>query len=57
MLAPSTHPLAARRLMAAVLLARHADDAHDWRDEGPPRPAGYGTTIRAVVLAAVNTIA
>ena len=57
MLAPSTHPLGARRLMAAVLLAQPADAAHDWRDDVPPRPADYGATIHAAVLAAVNSIA
>jgi len=57
LLAPSTHPLAARRLMAAVLLAGRAYDAHAWRDDVPPRPVDYGATIRAAVLAAVNTIA
>jgi hypothetical protein len=57
MLAPSAHPLRARRLMAAVLLARCAGAGHSWRDEPPPRPADYGAAVRDAVLCAVNTIA
>jgi hypothetical protein len=58
MLAPSTHPLGARRLMTAVLLARRAGDGHHWRDDPPlPRPVDYAATIRAAVVAAVNAIA
>jgi hypothetical protein len=55
MLAPSTHPLGARRLLAAVLLARCADARHNRREDFPPRPVDYAATMRAAVLAAVNT--
>jgi hypothetical protein len=57
MLAPSTHPLSARRLMAAVLLAQRAGDGHNGRDDQPPRPVDYAATMRAAVVAAVNAIA
>jgi hypothetical protein len=57
MLAPSTHPLGARRLLAAALIAQRANAPRGWGDELPPRPADFAATIHDAVVAAANTIA
>jgi hypothetical protein len=58
MLAPSTHPLGARRLMAAVLITDRtsAADYRRWLDGEPRRPAAYGHAIADATLVAVNSL-
>jgi hypothetical protein len=57
MLAPSTHPIAARRLMAAVILVhRVADGYREWRIGETPRPAAFWPTLSDAFLAAVNSL-
>ena len=56
-LAPATHPLDARRLMAAVVIARRAGGEYSNRiDGGPPRPPTFFTTISDARMAAVNSL-
>jgi hypothetical protein len=57
MLAPSTHPMVARRLMAAVIIVRRVADAYrEWRAGGIARPAAFWPMINDAVLAAVNAV-
>jgi hypothetical protein len=57
MLAPSTHPIVARRLMAAVIIVRRCADAYrEWRLGGIPRPEAFWPTINDARLVAVNTL-
>lgn len=55
-LAPSTHPLGARRLMAAVegVVSEEPVDMRDYVP--PPRPPAYAETLNDAILAAVNSL-
>jgi hypothetical protein len=57
MLAPSTHPIVARRLMAAVILVHRVADAYrEWRIGRTLRPAAFWPTLSDAFLAAVNSL-
>ncbi|HEY6237318.1 MAG TPA: hypothetical protein VIW69_19610 [Candidatus Elarobacter sp.] len=58
MLAPSTHPLGARRLRAAVVITHRTAEAENrrWRNGESPRSAAYGQAIVYATLVAVNSL-
>ena len=54
---PLSYVLDVRRAAAAIDAMYEAGSRYSFRDPGPPRPEGYGTTMIEAIVAAVNAAA